>query len=41
MGVEIDFSTYHIVKHYTVGFERKRLGPETYQVVSAAMGGVG
>ena len=41
MGFEIDFATYHIVEHYTVGFERKRLGPETYQVVSAATGGAG
>ena len=41
MGVEIDFSTYHIVEHYTVGFERKRLSLETYQVVLAATGGAG
>ena len=41
MGFEIDFATYHIVEHYTVGFERKRLDPETYQVVLAATGGAG
>ena len=41
MGVEIDFATYHIVEHYTAEFERKRLSPEIYQVVSAATGSAG
>ena len=41
MGVEIDFSTYHIVEHYTVGVEKKRLILETYQIVSAATGDAG
>ena len=41
MGVEIDFSTHHIVEHYTVGVEKKRLSPETYQIVSAATGDAG
>ena len=41
MGVEIDFSTYYIVEHYTVEAEKKRLGLETYQMVSAATGDAG
>ena len=41
MGVEIDFSTYYIVEHYTVEAEKKRLGLETYQIVSAATGDAG
>ena len=41
MGVEIDFSTYHIVEYYTVGVEKKRSSLETYQIVSAATGDAG
>ena len=36
MGVEIDFATYYIVE-----VEKKRLGLETYQMVSAATGDAG
>ena len=39
--VGIDFATYYIVEHYTVGAEKKKLGLETYQIVSAATGGAG
>lgn len=38
MGVEIDFSTYYIVGHYTVEAEKKKLGLETYQIVSTVVG---
>ena len=41
MGVEIDFATYYIVEHYTVEAEKKKLGLETYQIVSAATGSAG
>ena len=33
MGVEIGFATYHIIEHYIVEAEKKRLGLETYQIV--------
>ena len=32
MGVQIDFSIYHISEYYTVEAERKRLDPKTYLV---------
>ena len=41
MGVGTDFATYYIVEHYTVEAEKKKLGLETYQIVSAAIGGTG
>ena len=39
MGV--DFATYYIVEHYTVGTEKKKLGLKTYQTVVAATDGAG
>lgn len=41
MGVGTNFSTCYIVEHYTVEAEKKKLGLETYHIVSAATGGVG
>jgi len=41
MGVGTDFATYYIVEHYIVEAEKKKLGQETYPIVSAATGGVG
>ena len=41
MAVETDLATYYIVEHYTVEAEKKKLGMETYQIVSAATGGAG
>ena len=41
MGIGIDSTTYYIVEHYTVKAEKKKLGLETYQIVSAATDGVG
>ena len=40
-GVGIDFATYYIVEHYTAEAEKKKLGLETYQIVSSATGGTG
>ena len=40
-GVGIDFATYYIVEHYTVEAEKKNLGLETYQIVSATTNGAG
>ena len=40
-GVGIDFATYYIVEHYTVETEKKKLGLETCQIVSAATDGAG
>ena len=41
MGVGADFATCYIVENYTVEAEKKKLGLETYQIVSAATDGVG
>ena len=41
MGVGTEFSTYYIVEHYIVEAEKKKLGLETYQIVSATTGGAG
>ena len=41
MGVGTDFSTYYIVENYTMEAEKKKLGLETYQIVSAATDGAG
>ena len=41
MGVGTDFATYYIVEHYIVEAKKKKLGLETYQIVSAATGGAG
>jgi len=38
-GVGIDFATYYIVEHYIVEAEKKKLGLETYQIVSVATDG--
>ena len=38
MGVGSDFATYYIIEHYTLEAEKKKLGLETYQIVSAATG---
>ena len=40
-GIGIDSATYYIVKHYTAESEKKKLGLETYQIVSAATDGIG
>lgn len=41
MVAGIDFSTYYTVEHYTVETEKKKLGLETYQIVTAATDGAG
>ena len=41
MGVGTDFATCYIVRPYTMEAEKKKLGHETYQIVSAATGGAG
>jgi len=40
-GVGIDFATYYIVEHYIAETKKNRLGPKTYQIVTAATNGVG
>ncbi len=41
MGVGIEFSTYYTVEHYTTEAKKKKLVLETYQIVAAAINGVG
>ena len=38
-GIGIDSATYYIVEHFTAEAEKKKLGLETYQIVSVATDG--